>query len=98
MYTLRQLPKRRFARYWLQPVPGQEDYDGPGIKERGTTTYKGRAPKPAPPSSGVDAVRQKGDDMGTRRKPFPSRMAALRAGNKPGDRVYFRRDGKKKLL
>lgn len=96
MYTLGGLPKRRFARYWLQPIPGKEDYAGPGIKERGTSTYKGGPPKPEPDSK-VEAIRK--NKLGSRDSPFPSKRAALDAGHKRGDHVYWKmRSGKPKRL
>ena len=97
MYTLGGLPKRRFARYWLQPIPGKEDYAGPNIKSRGTTTYKGGPPKPEPKGS-VEAVRKK--QQGSRENPFPSRKAAIAAGHKRGDQIWWKASygGKTKLM
>ena len=95
MYTLAGLPKRRFARYWLQPVPGKQDYAGPNIKERGTTTYKGKTPKPEPKGT-VPAVNKK--QLGSRGNPFPSASAAIAAGHKIGDRIYWNRNGRPALL
>ena len=95
MYTLAGLPKRRFARYWLQPVPGKQDYAGPNIKERGTTTYKGKKPKPEPKGT-VAAVSKK--QLGSRGNPFPSASAAIAAGHKIGDRIYWKSGGRPRLL
>ncbi len=88
MYTLSKLPKRRFARYWLQLVPGQADHEGPDIKKLGSSAYKPRDPKVDPKPSGIKAV--KGAGYGSKKNPYPNKTEARKAGHKRGDQVWYR--------
>jgi len=112
MYTLSSLPKRRFARYWLQPVPaGSKTVEGKNIKARGTRTYKPKEPAKQdnfyenkneekkvekPQNPPRNKYPPKGQP-GSSSNPFKNRTAARRAGYKRGDRVwYIRQNGAKR--
>lgn len=94
VYTLKEMPKRRYARYWLQLVPDKRDVEGKDVKKQGARQYDPEPEKerPVPPvdARGYPAAGQ----AGSRGRPYRSRQAAFSAGHKTGDPVHWRRGQK----
>ena len=88
MYTLSSMPKRRFARYWLQLISGKEDYAGPDIKKLGSSSYKPRAPKVDPKPTSINAIKK--SVLGSKGYPYHTKAQVLKQGYKPGDNVWYR--------
>lgn len=77
MYTVEGLPKRRFNRYMLQPIPGKRDVDTEQFKDRGTRTFTDAR---AYPHAG---------EPGSKENPFKDKSAARKAGFRKSDPVYW---------
>ena len=85
------MPKRRFSRYMLQPIPKKLDVAGAELHKhmkRGTRTFKGQDKKDKPKPD-VRAYPKAGA-AGSKSNPFKSKRAARQAGYKTGDLVHWK--------